>query len=61
MNEKVSRKQVDAWLEANRPHIKTAVVNGNKGVYDDRQGLAFSFETRGKTWKQVLESFTLTA
>jgi hypothetical protein len=53
---KITRQNVDNWLARNAAHIGTYVANGNKGTYDKRVGQAASFETRGKTWKDVLLS-----
>ena len=52
----VTRATLEKWLEANRPDLKAHETNGNKGVFKAIVGPAFSFTTRGKTWKQVLES-----
>jgi len=53
---KITRKNVENWLSRNRENIGVDVINGNKGIYDKRQGQAASFEIRGETWKDVLLS-----
>ncbi len=56
---KVTRKQVDDELAHSRPHLGSyEATNGNKGVYRRDAGPATSFQTKGKTWREVLDWLT---
>jgi hypothetical protein len=56
---KVTRKQVDDELAQHRPHLESyEAPNGNKGVYRRDAGPATSFQTKGKTWREVLDWLT---
>ena len=56
-SKRITRQWLQKWIEDNRPHLGIhETVHGNKGIYRLDSGPAHSFETRGKTWKEVYES-----
>lgn len=54
----VTRGKLEAWMEENKSHMELYEdgANGNKGVYRRDMGPAMSFETRGRTWREVARS-----
>lgn len=56
---KVTRKQVDSELAKRRPNLESyEAPNGNKGVYRRDAGPASSFQTKGRTWRDVWDWLT---
>jgi len=50
---KITRENVQNWLDRNNENLRTDIIFGHKGIYDIRYGQASSFES-GKTWKDIL-------
>ena len=54
---RVTKTTVDKWLKENRPGLATYSFGRTKGTYAKEWGpTTSSFQGRGTTWKQVLES-----
>jgi hypothetical protein len=51
----VTKKTLEAWMEANRPDLDTYDNDGTKGYYRKNAGPAASFVACGKTWRHVAE------
>lgn len=51
----VTKKTLEAWMEANRPDLATYEDNGKKGFYRKNLGPATSFHVCGGTWRNVAE------
>lgn len=48
-----TRKVLDEWISANRPHLSSYEDDGRRGYYEKSAGPAASFHVCGSRWRDV--------